>query len=453
MKITLPRNVRFIIDKLQDAGFEAYAVGGCVRDVLLGKDPNDWDITTDASPYEVKPLFRRTIDTGIQHGTVTVMLNDENGEYTGYEVTTYRIDGEYEDCRHPKEVTYTKELREDLRRRDFTINAMAYNERSGLVDIFGGQDDLKSHVIRAVGDPKERFTEDALRILRAYRFAAQLGFTIDDATAAAAAKLKDNLRNISAERIQTEFTKLICSPHPEILCDMYHAGLTSVILPEFDLCMQTEQKNKHHIYNVGEHTIKAMMVNARYSDVEFDPDTLRYIRYALLFHDFGKPEAMTEDENGARHFKGHAVISDRIARDIMKRLKLDNDTISMVASLVKWHDYRPEATKSNIRRAMNRTGTDAYRLLFPIRIADTLAQSMYRREEKLSYEKSVMRLYTEIVNEGDPVALKDLAVTGSDLIEHGYRPGPEIGAKLKELLETVLDDPKCNTREYLLSKI
>jgi tRNA nucleotidyltransferase (CCA-adding enzyme) len=453
MKIILPDNVKFIINKLQDAGFEAYAVGGCVRDVLLEKTPNDWDITTDASPYDVKPLFRRTIDTGIKHGTVTVMLNDEEHGYTGYEVTTYRIDGEYEDSRHPKEVTYTKDLTEDLKRRDFTINAMAYNDRTGLVDIFDGKKDLEKGVIRAVGDPVERFTEDALRILRAYRFAAQLGFSIDDDTVKAASLLKENLRNISAERIQTEFTKLICSPHPEILFDMYSSGLTSVILPELDLCMQTEQKNKHHIYNVGEHTIRAMMVNARYSEVEFDADTLRYIRYALLFHDFGKPEAMTEDENGARHFKGHAIVSDRIARKIMRRLKLDNDTMNMVTALVKWHDYRPEPTKSNIRRAINRTGESVYRLLFPIRIADTLAQSMYHREEKLAYEKEVMRLYTEIVSEKEPVSLKDLALTGADLIEHGYRPGPEIGEKLKELLEIVLEDPKCNTKEYLLSKI
>ena len=451
--IRLPENVKFIIEKLQDAGFDAYAVGGCVRDVLLGKEPNDWDITTDASPYEVKPLFRRTIDTGIKHGTVTVMLNDENGNYTGYEVTTYRIDGEYEDSRHPKEVTYTKDLKEDLRRRDFTINAMAYNDKAGLVDIFDGRGDLKRHTIRAVGDPRERFSEDALRILRAYRFAAQLGFDIEEETAGAASSLRNTLDRISAERIQTEFTKLICSPHPEILYDMYLAGITGVIMPEFDECMRMDQKNKHHIYNVGEHTIKAMMVNAVYSNVKFDADTLRYIRYALLFHDFGKPEARTEDENGARHFKGHAIVSEHIAKGIMRRLKLDNDTINMVCLLVKWHDYRPEATKKNVRRAMNKVGKDAYRLLFPIRIADTLAQSMYRRQEKLAYEREIMRLYSEIIEEGDPVSLKDLAVSGSDLIEHGYEPGPAIGDKLKELLEIVLEDPSCNTKEILLSKI
>ena len=453
MKPDLPSNVKKIIKTLQDAGFDAYAVGGCVRDIMLNRRPSDWDITTNAKPDQIKKLFRRTIDTGIRHGTVTVMLNDKNHEYRGYEITTYRIDGEYEDSRHPKEVVFTEDLAEDLRRRDFTINAMAYNEESGLVDRFEGELDLKRRIIKAVGDPYERFTEDALRILRAYRFAAQLGFGIDPDTEKAASTLRKNLKNISAERIQTELTKLICSAHPEVIFDMYKAGITEVILPEFDLCVKTDQKNKHHIYNVGEHTVKALMVNAQFSGVEFDSDTLRFIRYALLFHDFGKPEAMTEDENGARHFKGHAVISERIATDIMKRLKLDNETIRIVAALVRWHDYRPEATKANVRRAMNKTGTDIYRLLFPIRIADTLAQSMYRREEKLSYEREIMKLYAGIIEEGDPVTLKDLAVKGEDLINLGYERGPEIGKKLNELLELVLEDPTCNTKEKLLSKI
>lgn len=421
--------------------------------MLLKKEPADWDVTTDATPQQVKVLFRRTIDTGIKHGTVTVMLNDEAHEYKGYEVTTYRIDGEYDDARHPKDVTYTKDLREDLKRRDFTINAMAYNDRVGLVDGFDGEADLRRRIIRAVGDPYERFSEDALRILRAYRFAAQLGFGIDHKTEEAAIKLKDNLNKISAERIQAELTKIICSPHPDVLMDMYRAGITKVLLPEFDLCMKTEQRSKHHLYTVGAHTIRALMINAEFSGIEFDKDTLRYIRYAILFHDFGKPEAMTEDESGARHFKGHAVISELIAKDIMKRLKLDNDTIDTVAALVKWHDYRPEASERNVRKAINKIGPDVYPLLFPVRIADTLAQSMYKRAEKLQYEKDIMRLYAKIKEAGDPVTLKDLAVTGKDLMEHGYKPGPELGKKLNELLELVIEDPTCNTKEILLSGI
>ena len=453
MKPELPRNVKTIINTLQDAGFDAYAVGGCVRDILLERTPSDWDVTTNAKPQQVKKLFRRTIDTGIKHGTVTVMMNDETHEYRGYEITTYRIDGEYEDLRHPRAVTFTEDLKEDLRRRDFTINAMAYNDASGLVDEFEGKRDINRRIIRAVGDPYERFTEDALRILRAYRFAAQLGFGIDADTEKAASKLGKNLLNISAERIQTELTKRICSPHPDVILDMYRAGITKVILPEFDLCMEMDQKSKHHLYNVGDHTVRALMVNAQFSGVEFDSDTLRYIRYALLFHDFGKPEAMTQDANGARHFKGHAAISERKAVEIMKRLKFDNDTIHTVAALVKWHDYRPEITKANIRRAINKTGPEIYRLLFPIRIADTLAQSMYKREEKLAYERETMKLYAEIMKEKDPVTLKDLAVSGEDLIKIGYTPGPEIGKKLGELLDIVMEDPKCNTKEILLSKV
>lgn len=453
MKVQLPGNVRKIIRSLQDAGFDAYAVGGCVRDIMMGRKPADWDVTTNARPEQVKALFRRTIDTGIKHGTVTVMLKDENHAYTGYEVTTYRIDGEYEDARHPREVTFTEDIREDLRRRDFTVNAMAYNDTTGLLDEFEGEKDLERCVIRAVGDPYERFTEDALRILRAYRFAAQLGFCIDTKTEEAASKLRANLKNISAERIQTELTKIICSPHPDVILDMYRAGITQVILPEFDVCMKTDQRNKHHLYNVGDHTVRALMVNAEFSGLEFSEETLRYIRYALLFHDFGKPEAMTEDENGMRHFKGHSLISERMSVDIMKRLKLDNDTIRTVAAVVRWHDYRPDATEANIRRAMNKIGPEIYRLLFPVRIADTLAQSLYKREEKLSYERETMRLYADIIRKGDPVMLKDLAVTGDDLIKRGYSPGPEIGKKLNELLDLVMEDPKCNTREILLSKI
>lgn len=453
MKVQLPGSVKKIIHTLQDAGFDAYAVGGCVRDIMLGRKPADWDVTTNARPEQVKALFRRTIDTGIKHGTVTVMINDENYVYSGYEVTTYRIDGEYEDSRHPKEVIFTEDIKEDLRRRDFTINAMAYNDMTGLLDVFEGENDLERCVIKAVGDPYERFLEDALRILRAYRFAAQLGFCIEKKTEEAASKLKDNLRNISAERIQTEFTKIICSPHPDVILDMYKAGITQVILPEFDACMRTDQRNKHHLYDVGDHTVRALMVNAEFSGLEFDEDTLRYIRYAILFHDFGKPEAMTEDENGMRHFKGHSLISERMSIDIMKRLKLDNDTIHTVAAMVRWHDYRPDATEANVRRAMNKIGPDIYRLLFPVRIADTLAQSLYKREEKLAYEREIMRLYADIIRKGDPVTLKDLAVTGNDLIDRGYSSGPEVGKKLNELLELVMEDPKCNTRDILLSKI
>ena len=254
IQIQIPEKAKYIIETIQNAGFEAYVVGGCVRDSILGRCPEDWDITTSARPEQVKALFRRTIDTGIQHGTVTVMLDKE-----GFEVTTYRVDGKYEDSRHPKEVTFTPNLEEDLKRRDFTINAMAYNETEGLIDIFGGLQDIEAKMIRCVGDPEERFGEDALRIMRAIRFSAQLGYEIHEDTEAAIRKLAPTLQKISAERIQVELTKLLISPHPDTLRDAYDMGVTKVILPEFDAMMETPQKHKHHKYNVGEHTLHALI--------------------------------------------------------------------------------------------------------------------------------------------------------------------------------------------------
>ena len=253
MDILMPQKVKFIIKQLMDNGFEAYAVGGCVRDSILGREPNDWDITTSALPGQVKEVFEHTVDTGIQHGTVTVVLDKEN-----FEVTTYRIDGEYEDNRHPKEVIFTANLVEDLKRRDFTVNAMAYNDETGLVDVFGGISDLNDKIIRCVGNAEDRFSEDALRVLRAARFAAQLGFSIEDGTMQAMKSMAPNLANISAERIQVELVKLIISDNPDMIKTAYELGITKIVLPEFDKIMNIEQNNPHHIYTVGEHTLYAL---------------------------------------------------------------------------------------------------------------------------------------------------------------------------------------------------
>lgn len=275
IRIRVPEKGQYIIETIKAAGFDAYVVGGCVRDSILGRQPEDWDITTSARPEQVKALFARTIDTGLQHGTVTVMLDKD-----GFEVTTYRLDGEYEDSRHPKSVTFTPDLREDLKRRDLTINAMAYNEQSGLVDLFGGLEDLNAGVIRCVGDPRERFGEDALRILRAIRFSAQLGYTIEPETLSAVRQLAPALSRISAERIQAELVKLLMSPHPDFLRTAYDNGVTKVFLPEFDRCMQTDQRHPHHCWNVGEHILHSL------KEVEAD----RVLRLALLLHDIGKPD-------------------------------------------------------------------------------------------------------------------------------------------------------------------
>ncbi len=279
--IDAPISVMKIIETLEQAGFEAYAVGGCVRDSLLGRNPSDWDITTSARPEQVKALFSHTIDTGIRHVTVTVML-----EHVGYEVTTYRIDGEYEDSRHPKEVIFTPLLTEDLKRRDFTINAMAWNPRAGIIDEFGGMEDLDEGIIRCVGSPEERFSEDALRMMRAVRFSAQLGYEIEPATKAAIRKLAPNLTHVSAERIQVELVKLVESMHPDYLRVAYETGITRVVLPEFDLCMETEQHNPHHCYTVGEHMLHSMLAVS----------SNRYLRLAMLLHDIAKPEKKKTDE-------------------------------------------------------------------------------------------------------------------------------------------------------------
>lgn len=433
--IQLPGKVHTIITTLQNAGFEAYAVGGCVRDCILGRQPEDWDITTSAMPKEIKELFDKTFDTGIEHGTVTVLLDKE-----GFEVTTYRIDGEYEDSRHPKEVTFTRNLKEDLLRRDFTINAMAYNEKEGLVDVFGGLGDLEKKRIRCVGDARARFLEDALRILRGVRFAAQLGFSIEDRTREGMRELAPTLKKISAERIQTELVKMLVSERPGLLREAYELGITAQFLPEFDRLMETEQETPHHMYNVGEHTIHAM------ENVRAD----KILRLTMLLHDMGKPAFKTIDENGRAHFKKHAFESEIIAGNVLKRLKFDNDTLRKVTKLVYYHDYRMPAEARDVRRAMNKIGKDIFLLYMEVRRADILAQSLYKREEKVQNLDEIESLTEEILEKGQCVTLKELAVTGRDLIKMGMAPGKEIGEKLNELLCLVIEEPELNTKEELL---
>ena len=434
----LPGNVEAIINTLEQAGFEGYAVGGCVRDTLLGKTPDDWDITTNASPMHVKSLFHRTIDTGIQHGTVTVLMDRET-----YEVTTYRIDGEYEDSRHPREVIFTASLLEDLKRRDFTINAMAYNDASGIVDVFGGIQDLENKVIRCVGNPVERFTEDALRMMRAVRFSGQLGYEIEEKTGQAVTQLAPTLSKISAERICTELTKLMVSPHPDYLRKAYELGMTKVFLPEFDGAMETEQNNPHHCYNVGEHILHSL------NFVQAD----KVLRFTMLFHDLGKAFTKTVDEDGIDHFYGHVEKSAEIADKRMRSLRFDNDTREKVVRLVKYHDYKIELTKKAVRRAVVKVGEDIFPYLLEVKRADFLSQSLYKREEKEAELQQLTTLYQQILEEKDCISIKNLAVNGSDLIAMGMKPGREIGEKLQMLFEMVLEDPTLNTKEFLLSQI
>lgn len=438
MRIELPDKVNTIIHTLQSHGYEAYAVGGCVRDSILGRTPEDWDITTSAMPEEMKALFPHTVDTGIAHGTVTIFVGRE-----GFEVTTYRVDGKYEDSRHPKEVTFVRNLKDDLLRRDFTINAMAYNEEDGLEDIFGGTQDIRHGIIRCVGDAKARFSEDALRILRGIRFAAQLGFELDGETQEGMRLLAPTLQKISAERIQTELVKILLSPKPDILREAWRLGITREFLPELDLAMETKQETPHHMYTVGEHILHTLQ-NIR-SD--------RVLRLTMLFHDMGKPVKKTMDEKGIAHFKGHAETSRETAETILRRLKFDNITIQKVEKLVYYHDYRMPVTEKGVRRALSKIGEELFPLYLEVRRADVLAQSTYQREEKLADIDGVEALYRRIVEAGQCVTLKELAVTGGDLIAAGMEPGKEIGQKLNSLLELVLEKPELNTREELLKHI
>lgn len=448
MVLELLKKVKQIIDKLQENGYEAYAVGGCVRDAMLGRIPQDWDITTSALPMQVKALFRRTIDTGIQHGTVTVLLDKE-----GFEVTTYRVDGKYEDGRHPTEVSFTASLAEDLKRRDFTINAMAYNETEGLVDLFRGAEDLKQGVIRCVGVAKERFSEDALRILRAFRFSAQLDFSIEEETLQAARELAKTLQKISAERIYAELTKLLFSGHPERLKTAHECGITAVVLPEFDRMCETTQNHTAHYADVGIHSLHTTALIGTESVFTGEPlgtQEYRYLRLAALFHDVGKPQCKTTDEAGIDHFRDHAEAGAELVKKILRRLKADNATIDTVMRLVRWHDYPFVSEERPVRRAMHKIGADLFPTLLELRYADLLAHAEPYRTEGPENLKKVWEVYQEIRSREECTSLKDLAVNGSDLIAAGFQPGKELGEVLEKLLLWVIEEPERNRKEDLL---
>lgn len=386
MQIQIPPQVEQIIERLNRNGFEAYAVGGCVRDTLLGRTPEDWDITTSARPEEVKKLFRRTIDTGIQHGTVTVMI-----DRVGYEITTYRIDGEYEDGRHPRQVEFTSNLLEDLRRRDFTINAMAYSHETGIVDAFGGVEDLERRVIRCVGDAMERFTEDALRILRAVRFSAQLDFEIEAETGSAILVIAPNLAKVSKERIQMELTKLLCSAHPERIDRVYETGMSCFVSPAF-----------------AELTWEEAQI-----PVSLPP--VKYVRWAAFLRCAKKAETAVR---------------------VLKDLKLDNDTIGKVNTLVSWSGVPMAPRAGEVRRAMSCMEPQVWDVLIELN----------------GYGKEIYTLTRQIREDGDCLSLKELAVNGQDLIAAGVKPGREIGGILKRMLEHVLEYPKDNVKDVLLHK-
>ncbi|MBR2592882.1 MAG: HD domain-containing protein [Oscillospiraceae bacterium] len=433
--IRIPDQISRVIERLNRAGYEAYLVGGCVRDALLGNEPKDYDITTSALPEQTEEVFADypVIETGIQHGTVTVL-----SDRTPVEITTYRIDSAYTDHRHPESVEFTSSLREDLARRDFTINAMAYHPTQGLVDCFGGQEDLRTCTIRCVGDPEERFREDALRILRALRFSSRYDSPIEPETEKAMRCCAPLLREISAERIASELNGILCGKGVRrILTE--ETGILGVPIPELLPMQGFDQHNEHHIYDVLTHTAVA---------VESVPPE-KDLRLAALFHDIGKPPCFSLGEDGVGHFYGHAKKSEEIARTVLNRLKYDNATKDTVITLIRYHDMYMEETEKTVKRMLRKLGPENFRKLILINRADNMAQNPAYRERQAHYDR-LSDLADKILSEEQCFSLKDLAVNGSDLIKEGYRPGPQIGEMLDEVLNLVIDEKLENRKPDIL---
>lgn len=435
LDITLPTPVARALSVLEACGYEGYAVGGCVRDSLIDRTPNDWDITTNATPEQMKACFRnfRVIETGIRHGTLTVIIDG-----TQLEITTYRNDGEYLDNRHPVQVTFSEKIEDDLSRRDFTVNAMAYHPQKGLVDLFGGRKDLEARIIRCVGDAQTRFEEDGLRILRAIRFASVLNFEIDEDTAKAIHNCRNLLAGIAAERIREEFCKLICGRGAvRILRD--YIDVVSVFLPELDRCVGFEQNTKYHCYDVFEHTLHALELY-RGNDL--------ITALGILLHDIGKPLCYTEDEQGG-HFKGHAPVGVEITREVLGRLRFDNETIRRMELLIEWHDIPLSAEKKRVKRLMQKlTDADILRLL-EIKRCDRLAHAVDYQElpPELAVIPSVME---EIRAEDACLSLRTLAISGNDLMALGIPRGKQIGEMLQSLLDDVIEERLPNEKNALL---
>jgi len=434
--INLPIDAEKIIKRLEEEGHEAYAVGGCIRDSLLGEQPQDWDICTSAQPEEVMVCFKDypVIATGIKHGTVTVRLN-----HRSYEVTTYRRDGVYLDNRRPESVAFVSSLKEDAARRDFTVNAMAYNSAKGLVDYYQGCSDLKAGIIRCVGNADERFREDALRIIRAMRFASVLGFVIEKDTALSMRRNKELLSRVSRERINVELCKLLRGKGIKHILREYK-DILAVIMPELTPMFGFQQNNPHHKYDVWEHTVIA--VDSSINEI--------IIRLALLLHDIGKPECYTCDSNGIGHFYSHGEFGAEMAKKILKDLKFDNLTVNNVCQLVKYHDADINESNQFIKKWLNKIGDSQFDRLLQVKYADVMGQSDYQREKKLKKLENIEKIKKQVFQESQCYSLKDLAVNGRDLIEVGIQDGKKIGEILEWLLEQVIENRLENQRGDLI---
>lgn len=436
--IKIPENALTALDILENAGFEAWCVGGCVRDSLMGRTPHDWDICTNASPEEMLGVFSsmHTIPTGLKHGTITVIISGEQ-----IEITTYRTDGDYKDHRRPEQVVFVRDIKSDLERRDFTINAMCLNKKGELLDIFGGEEDIRSGMIRCVGDPYKRFDEDALRILRAVRFAAKTGFSIEPQTAKAAFEMKGLLDKISAERIYSELKQLLVSPFAEKTLIEYREIIAQII-PEIKPCFDFEQNNPHHFLDVWEHIARSVGL--------IDPDPT--LRTVMLLHDIAKPEMFSSDENGTAHFKGHPKKSAELADVILRRMKSDTESRIRICSLISEHDNWIKANKKSVKKFLSKHGYDFFYDYMKVRRADTLAQSMYKREEKIAELDELLELAEIVKEENSCLKISDLKINGSDLLSLGLC-GKEIGRTLDSLLSMVIEENIENDRELLLAYV
>lgn len=439
IKINIPKWVKYIIETLYEYKYEAYIVGGCVRDSLLKRDINDWDITTNAKPEDVIRIFEnlgnKIVPTGLKHGTVSIVIDKEN-----YEVTTYRIDGNYSDGRHPDNVEFTCSLFKDLSRRDFTINAMAYNDKEGLIDYFGGLEDLDNKIIKCVGESEERFNEDGLRILRGIRFMSQLGFSLGNETSESMLICREKLINISQERIREELIKILMSNYSyKGLKELLNHDLLEYILPELISCVGFHQLNEHHDKTVFEHIL---------SVVENAPPKLE-LRLSALLHDIGKPKHFTIDEKGVGHFYEHHKASADMSRQILTRLKFDNKTIDKVCLLVYEHMLDTNMKRPGIKRLINRVGKENIYDLLELAIADR--KGMAREYNDYNDIILLRDKIDDILNKQEAFNIKDLSINGGDLIQLGIKQGKEIGLILYELLDAVLENPELNDRETLLN--
>lgn len=426
----------FLIEQLEKQGYEAYVVGGCVRDSLLGSLPKDWDICTNALPEEIKrsvvPL--PTIETGISHGTITVLCQG-----SAYEITTYRKEGRYLDNRHPETVEFVSDIKEDLSRRDFTVNSMAYHPRRGLIDFFDGKADLQKGMIRCVGEPQKRFAEDGLRIIRALRFASVYGFMLDEQTSWAIHEKKGNLRNISAERLSSELGKLLCGEGIKYVL-MQYSDVMAEIIPEVDDMIRFKQRNSHCTSDIWQHTVKS---------VAFVPsDTI--LRLTMLLHDIGKPHCYSECESEIECFRNHSKLGANLAQIILKRLRFDRETVKSVTELVEYHDLDISANTKCIKQWLNRMGREQFYRLTEVWRANALAHLPQKQSERLEKIQKIRSCMETIIQQGQCFCREDLAVNGHDLISLGFPPGKQIGKILGLLMESVLEEQIENTRQDLL---